>query len=263
MQPTLFSLHNSGTYFSFSKGDSLSRKLITHFSERFSISEEMIEDYAKDILKERYANLKSMSAYDLKKALKFLDNCGLITITPEISSFGEALHLDGKLSVPENGKATKEEIFARNNICIAYPMFYVDIMEQILGDTLTDAMPHKILGSIVECHVRGLLPNTRCVEYRANNSTEIDYIHSSLYTAIEITISDKKPKNVHFEELPESSEYRKILLTKTKKDILNEIERVPYYQFIFDNSAGKFLVNPHLLNREHKSIITPSMYETN
>ena len=193
---TLFSLHNSGTYFSFSKADSLSRKLITHFSERFSISEEMIEDYAKDILKERYANIKSMSAYDLKKALKFLDNCGLITITPEISSFGEALHLDGKLSVPENGKATKEEIFAKNNICIAYPMFYVDIMEQILGDTLTDAMPHKILGSIVECHVRGLLPNTRCVEYRANNSTEIDYIHSSLYTAIEITISDKKPKNV-------------------------------------------------------------------
>ncbi|HAJ97802.1 MAG TPA: hypothetical protein DCO72_08715 [Ruminococcus sp.] len=251
---TLFSLHNSGTYFSFSKPDSLSRKLITYFSELFSISEDLIEAYAKDILKERYANLKSMTSYDLKKALHFLDSCGLITITPQVSNINEPLHLDGKIAIPETGKITKEEIFARNNICIAYPMFYVDIMEQILGNTLTDAMPHKILGSIVECHVRGLLPNVKCVEYRANDNTEIDYIHLSLYTAIEITISDKKPKNVHFDVLPDNSEYRKILLTKTKSDVSNGIERVPYYQFIYDNSDG----SPIRQQLKHKTIITPN-----
>ena len=133
-------------------------------------------------------------------------------------------------------------------------MFYVDIMEQILGNTLTDAMPHKILGSIVECHVRGLLPNVKCVEYRANDNTEIDYIHPSLYTAIEIAISDKKPKNVHFDVLPDNSEYRKILLTKTKRDVSNGIERVPYYQFIYDNSDG----SPIRQQLKHKTIITPN-----
>ena len=260
---TLFSLHNSGSYASFARRDALSSKLITHFSERFSITSDVVNDYVSEFLKERYNHLKEMTAIQLFEALKFLDECGLITITPEVDSLEKLPKLDGKIAIRDDGYYNKEILWLKNNICISYPMFFVDIMQDVLGTTLTDAMPHSILGSIVECHVRGLLPNTHCVEYRSSDTYEVDYINTAMKTAVEITIADKKPKNVHFEKLQEHESYRKILLTASRCEVKDKIEYVPYFRFIFDNSPGKELLSKDARpnTKFRKRIITPSMYQ--
>lgn len=262
---SMFTLHDSTTYAKFAKSTMLNDRIASLFSEKFDINLDMLSLYAREIVKERYLHLKEMSSADLIDALNFLDDCGLITITPELQTVDQSLYFSGKVAINEEGRTSKEDVFKKNNICIAYPMFYVEIMGDLLGETLTNAMPNKLLGSLVECHVRGLLPNTNCCQYRFANTMEVDYINTTQACAVEITISDKRPKNVHFEIIPNHQNYRKILLTETQKGVWSDIERVPYYQFIFDNSAGKELRFPELYPParypHRKIIITPSMYQ--
>ncbi len=81
-------------------------------------------------LSERYRNYQKMDAYELKQALQFLINCGLITVTNVSSSFDTKPNIVRDLlndlrDVPER------KIFDNFNIRIKYPMFYVDMLENI------------------------------------------------------------------------------------------------------------------------------------
>jgi len=104
---------------------------------------------------------------------------------------------------------------------------------------MVSELPRNLLGSIVECHVRSLLPSNGCFEYRDSSGVEIDYV-SVEGNAMEISVSDKRMKNVNFDILPDG--YKKTLLTKSMTESVNGVERIPYYRFIYDNSVGKELV---------------------
>ena len=90
-----------------------------------------------------------------------------------------------------------------------------------------------VLGSIVECQMRGLLPQDGAFEYHNTEDREIDYINRNHRMAVEITISNKQTKDIHLDLIPEEEEYLKVLLSKDifKMDGKNIV--APYYQMIY------------------------------
>lgn len=57
-------------------------------------------------------------------------------------------------------------------------MFNVAILRDILKEQMPDRLPNGLLGSIVECHVRGMLPERLSAEYHDDNDNEIDYVNT-------------------------------------------------------------------------------------
>ena len=188
-----------------------------------------------DKLSERYNNYQNMSAHELRQALKFLKGCGLITVTYISSSF------DTKPYVVQDFLSgacdfDKSEILGNLKISIKHPMFYVDILKNILKDRLSEYP----LESIAEAHIRGLLPDMGCFEYRDEQGNKIDYVRKNARQAIEFSFSDKEV-SPHFDALPNG--YEKTLLTKCAEGRQGDVKCVPYYRFIFELSERK---NSHL-----------------
>ena len=124
-----------------------------------------------------------------------------------------------------------------------YPMFFVEIVKEIFQDDLPHKSENMLVGSVVECHVRGLLPNKSCFEYHDEEGREIDYVSRLERMAVEITISNKALENVHLNLISEEEEFRKILLTKDVRKVENGIEKIPYYEFIYELSGGTGIQN--------------------
>ena len=202
-----------------------------------SLMNEELQKRIDGIIGERYRNFRNMDARQIKQCLQFLTNCGLITTTYVTDDFSANPYVCQRLLSDHNDDLTKPDVMRKINICISYPMFYADIVKDLLGDYMPDQFPGALLGSIVECHTRGLLPQTGCFEYHDSEEREIDYVSNSRLTAIEISTANKKIADTHFEILPE--DYKKILLTKDKTGRQDDTELVPYYQFIYDLSVGK------------------------
>ena len=237
---SLITLHNHTNYQSFASSHVL-KDTITHiFSDEYlQIGDEELQKRIDGIIGERYRNFRNMDARQIKQCLQFLTNCGLITTTYVTDDFSANPYVCQRLLSDHNDDLTKPDVMRKINICISYPMFYADIVKDLLGDYMPDQFPGALLGSIVECHTRGLLPQTGCFEYHDSEEREIDYVSNSRLTAIEISTANKKIADTHFEILPE--DYKKILLTKDKTGRQDDTELVPYYQFIYDLSVGKNL----------------------
>ncbi len=94
-------------------------------------------------------------------------------------------------------------------------MFHIALFKEALGEEALGAIPHSLLGSIVECHCRGLLPSRYAYEYQISIddlTIEIDHVDPINTLAVEFTISDSHTD--HFDLL--SPEYRCILLTRSQ-----------------------------------------------
>lgn len=199
-----------------------------------------IREKASDLLSARYQNFKRMDGEDLLQSLRFLNNCGLITVTHVTDDLECSPYYCRQIlsALPDGRKQlSKQEIMERLNVCIKYPMFYMDIVKELSGEQMPDVIPPSLLGSIVECHVRGLLPDTGCLEYRDAGGREVDYVNTSFRKGIEISVSNKKTSRTNFGVLPD--EYGKILLTKDRQGIQDGVEQIPYYRFIYEHSVGK------------------------
>ena len=177
-----------------------------------------------------------MTGHDCLTALQFLSNCGLISITYQSDELKVDPYVATKLLKESSELYLKPNVFDKFNITVNYPMFYLELVKSVLQNDMPDEIPRSLLGSIVECHVRSLLPTTGCFEYRTRDGIEIDYVDIS-GLAIEISVANKHNKDTNFDKLPNS--YRKILLTKDNTDTVGGVERIPYYQFIFDKSVGR------------------------
>ncbi|MCM1552473.1 MAG: hypothetical protein NC092_07250 [Butyrivibrio sp.] len=131
-------------------------------------------------------------------------------------------------------------MFEKANISIKYPMFYAEILKEVLLDYMPDELKGDILGGIVECHVRGILSQECCYEYH-NEGHEVDYVNFAEHKAIEISVRNKAIKDLNFDDLPDT--FTKILLTKDQDFTQADgLIRVPYYKFIFEHSVGKELL---------------------
>ncbi len=188
-----------------------------------------------------YTSVQTRDLETIKQALIFLYQAGLITITPVVPDLNEIPNLYKDLRLQNSKLNYKEELFKTYNICIKYPMFYIAILKDIFKEDMPSELSRALLGSIIECHARGLLPNKNCVEIHDENDREIDYVNLVELFAIELSIRNKRDSEVNFQLV--SDLYKKILLTRDKCSYQNGIYKIPYYKFFRAKSIPKLLEN--------------------
>lgn len=228
---SLFSLHNHITYQNLTRESQLTSKIRFYFREACKeLGDSSIGERIANSFVGHYDSFRTKDLALLKQGFLFLYQCGIISITPvtdNLDSFTDILR-DFK---SEDSKINyKDELFAKYNICFRYPMFYVRILQDILGEHFPEKLPAALVGSIVECHVRGLLPDSGCIEYQNSEHKEIDYVDIRECIAIEFSISDKKSNEYNFGSLPDY--YRCLSLTKTIKSEHKRMLKLPYFEFI-------------------------------
>ena len=229
---TLFTLHNHVTSTTFAKGDYLKTDIGFYFGK---VCEELdLDKRIQDSFVGKYKSFRKRDWQTLEQAFLFLRNCGLITVTPVVGDLENIPDMERDFKLIAHGGDTrthfKNGLFRDFNMCISYPAFYVAILRDILKERMPDRLPNGLLGSIVECHIRGMLPERFSAEFHDYNDNEIDYVNTVDQTAIEITVSNKPTSKTHFDLLPE--DYRKILLTKDRDDNVQGVRRIPYYEFL-------------------------------
>lgn len=129
---------------------------------------------------ESYNDIQSHDLATLNQAFVFLKQCGLLTITSIAHDLKEVPDAYRSISLDESDVNSKTDIFEKFNITINHPMLYMQILKEVLKEVLKEdmplEMPNALLSSIVECHVRGLLPEG--FEYRTiepENGNEREY----------------------------------------------------------------------------------------
>lgn len=228
---TLFTLHNHVNNQTFSKQDKLTENIAYYFRNA-------CKDLENGELQQRIANsfigsynsFRTKDLDTLKQSFLFLKQCGLITITPVTDTIERVPNIYKDLKAEESRINYKEDLFRTYNVCIKYPMFYVRILQDILKEQMPEQLPKALLGSIVECHIRGLLPDANCIEYHDENDNEIDYVNIKEQFSVEMTVTNKTNRETHFEQLPR--EYGNVLLTKDISSDAKNIFQLPYYDFI-------------------------------
>lgn len=237
------------------------REIRTFMSEPYqAIGSEEVKNRIDNIFAERLASYSSTDMQTFRQALIFLYKCGLITLTnisAETSNYEKVIDIYMDMCNDYDPKIdNKEKLFRDVNISIKYPMFYVEILKEILQEYMPPELTGTMLGGVVECHARGLLPQSNHYEYR-NNGREIDYVNYSNAIAVEFTIRNKKNEETAFNDLPYY--YTNILLTKDVTSDNEDITRIPYYEFIYelskDSSYGflrKFPMKDHTFDNSKK-----------
>lgn len=243
---SLVTLHDHTTYDTFADRSLLSKNIRRYYAKDLNIDDTELENRTVDFFSERYSRFRQMNGYDCQRALRFLRDCGLITLTYVTSKKDDVdPYFISKFLKDSSELYLKRDILKNINITINYPMFFVDIVSSVLGEKMPKTLPSKLIGSIVECHVRSLLPSSGAFEYRDEDGAEIDYVTTS-GRALECATRNKDLSELHFNKLPDLVD--KILLTKDRSGTYCGIKEIPYYEFIFNCSNGKDLLTCCSLN---------------
>lgn len=221
---------------------------------RFSLKEayraagsDIVRNRIDDIFSKRIKAYSSTDFETLKQGYVFLQKCGIVTL---ICVSSETQNFENIIDVPKdlcrwdkNRINNKNDLFGRVNICIRYPMFYVEILKEVLKEHMPLQITGSILGEIVECHTRGILPQECSYEYHkriGSEEHEVDYVNYAQQKAVEISVRNKSAGELSFSDLPAG--FRKVLLTKDQSYTDRDgVVRIPYYRFIFDHSEGNEL----------------------
>lgn len=237
---TLFTLHNHVNSHGFSKSDKLSDTIRFYFREvSRQLGSANIGERINASFIGRYNDFRTKDVDTLKQAFLFLYKTGLITITPVSDSVENIPNIYKDLASSDSKINYKDELFRSYNVCIKYPMFYMAILKDILGEHLPKQLPTALLGSIVECHVRGLMTERTFFEYKDDMGHEIDYVDVAGGNALEITVSNKRSNEMNFQYLPD--DYQKIILTKDILKQSGDKSYIPYHIFIRNISKNRDL----------------------
>lgn len=255
---TLLTLHSHVNEQTFMKADYLKTDMETYFPKlcrELNLDERISASFI-----ERYKSFQRRDLKTLEQAFLFLKNCDLINITPVVHNLDDDIpDMEQELNLIAYGEQArinfKKELFRDFNMTIKYPVFYMAILRDIFRESMPEHIPAALLGSIVECETRGILPDRGAVELHDMADREIDYVNVLQNVAIEITIKNKSAKEVHFEILPDN--YRCLLFTKDKDFVDSEkIIRKPYYEVL----AGKEILK--MIKEELESKYTENQKKT-
>lgn len=240
---TLFNLHNHVGANRFFIDNKLRKDIPSYFREVCKgFDNEKIAKRISDSFIGSYNTIKSKDVEVIRQAILFLQKCNLITITPVASDLENVPDIERNIRKGDNISYLKEDLFSNFNINIIYPMFYVQILKDILQEDMPDIIPPTMLGSIVECNARGLVLNgfelktTDVDEKGFEVQKEIDLIDLKNSTATELTISKRHTK--HFEIVPDY--FKKVMLTREVDSKQDGIIRIPYYKYLFEMSQKKY-----------------------
>lgn len=227
MYTTMFTLHNHVNYATYRKATRLEDDISYWFGQT------NLDEKVLDNLVANYYFLKGLDFQIFRKSISFLLQTGLITVTYFSEGIQDQADVESDLLQKESSLFNSiEDFFHYCNVCIKYPLFYVCILQELIG---TVELNGSLLGSIVECYVRGLLSKFS-FEYKTAME-EVDYVDYNNKVAIEISISNKKIGATHLGVL--ESKWQKILLTKDLNKEVNGIQEIPYYEYIAQLCNGK------------------------
>jgi len=257
MYLSLFTLHENPKTQSFFKNRNLTDKmayLSGQIMKNNPVCKQEIAQRVANSFLGKYDNVRATDLDTLKQSFAFLLRCGLFTATPVFKDFEQDnINILKNLESSDGLFKKKDDLLGNINFTINYPMFFVEIIKEIFKDELKEprvlselgassfapSIPNSLVGSIVECHLRGLLPSYGSYEYHDESDREIDYINRPERMAVEMTIANKSAQNVHLDLIPSEHGYKKILLTRDIRTKDEEIEKIPYYEFIYGLSGGK------------------------
>lgn len=131
---SMLTLHNNVNYQTFSKSSYFQDSLAYFFpDEYYQLGDETVWARISDFIGQRYTNLKNMSAAQLKQCLQFLVNCELITTTYVTDNFSVNPYICQTILSPSSEIPKKDKLMEQVNVCIKYPMFYADLVGDVLG----------------------------------------------------------------------------------------------------------------------------------
>lgn len=239
---TLFTLHNHTSAGKFFQPNRLQMDISFFFRDICKMigNDEIAKRIERSFIG-HYSSFRSRDLQVLKQAFWFLQRIGLITLTPVCSSIDNVPNVLNDLVSDESKIDYKRDLFVKYNACIKYPMFYIAILQDILANAMPDELPPVLLGSIMECHARGLLPVNNAFELQDTSGREIDYVNLTKSFSVEMTISNKRSTEQHFDMLPEY--FMNIMLTKDIYTYSSHYCRMPYYEFIYRVSKDPSLQN--------------------
>lgn len=205
----------------------------TQFAENF------YKEYSKQHTFFTKITLKSLRDY-----LRFLIKIDFITIT---DSLGDSVSLQQWLwGIGEAPIGNVVEFCRRYSVQVKYPMFYYNFVKEFVcfdEITLKDYDNSTIMGSALECYVRGLISYDTglCTmdEFVPDTGGEIDYVDRENLKALEITISNKSSKEVYFQQLKSWEKYDCILLTKDIEMQRENVQLVPFCKYLYEKSEQK------------------------
>ena len=239
---TMFTLHNQVSANTFFKNDKLKETIIGTFHEVCrKIGNKTVAEKIEKSFVGGYNNIKSQDLRTLKQAFVFLKQCGLITITPIARDMENVPNVYRGMCLDDSDIDCKRDLFRKFGVTINYPMFYVQMLKDVLQEDMPECLPGSILGSIVECHARGLLPAGFELHPISDGEDEvekeIDYVNLSDGIATELTISEKH--KLYFDILPEYIDC--ICLTKNENSEKNDVRYIDYCSYLFDLSNKRYM----------------------
>lgn len=177
----------------------------------------------------------SVSDYDCKKAIRFLSDNKLATLTYITDKPTADPYITQKFLKPSNELYRNPEVFSRLRLIVDYPMFCIDLINSATNAAYPDKISDDILRIIVTAHIRSLLSCGGVFEYE-NSPVSTVFIGNSGYS-VEVLLSDDIAFSHSLDSVPE--DYEKIILTRSREEALNNVRLIPYYRFIFDKSDNR------------------------
>lgn len=204
---------------------------------------QFVEEFCREFNKQ-HSFFSKITLENLREYLRFLIKIDFITIT---DSLGDCTKLQRWLWGV--GEAPIDNVVAfckRYTVQVKYPMFYYNFLREFacFGEiTLKDYNNSVVMGSALECYVRGLISyeTESCVmdEFVPDTGGEIDYVDKTNLKALEITISNKSHKEVYFQQLDSWEDYDCVLLTKDIALQRNNVQLIPFCKYVYEKSVQK------------------------
>lgn len=249
MYASLFSLHEQLGYSKFFSYHELLMKVKTCIEDRTKLKASDLNKAIENRIMNHITPFEKMTVKQLKLSVQFLKELDLVTIVEQVKGnpstslrnwfYQEELKYD--ISNPV-------EFFKTMNICVKNPLFYINILKELLLDLpeleLKDILSRTIRGSMIECLLRGLLTYKDGTdfqyEFRCDNG-EVDYINFCKKLCMEFSIKNKEDKETHFYKIPNNEEFKKVLITKDKEYNNGVIDRVAYPKELLRLSRGHYV----------------------
>lgn len=153
----LFSLHNHISEERFNKTANLQDDIIGYFLKACDGADN--KNLARKIsnaLRQSYSSVIRQKNDVIKQGLLFLNNYGLIKISPVAFDDEEIPDLTAELFHDETKVLFNRDILRTYSLTFNHPMFYVIILKEILKEDMPKSLPAPLLVSIAECYLRGL-----------------------------------------------------------------------------------------------------------
>lgn len=225
-------LHNAWSRNSWEKRSTIPRTILKSYGG--TLNKENLYEHILNEFERKFSYLKTMQIDKLRKYLRFLIKCDMIVLVIDSAEDTNTVRdwLFGRCDLYSNAN----ELFKHINPCIKHPIFYANILRELTQGCIEEYMDKSLLGSILECNVRGVYSyisqDYLSPEFHSDDGSEVDIFDSVNKIAIEISVSDKNKRDVHFDRIPDYQDVDLFLFTATR-NIENELlHAAPYGEML-------------------------------